>query len=185
MTSKPFRTIRTASIALIAATLAACSVAPTPYQAEGEDGGFTDQQIEADRYRVKFAGNSATPRETVEDYVLYRAAELTLQTGNDYFEVVSREVEPVIGSVRGITPGIGIGIGSGGNVGFGISTVYGGGQADYSYVAYMDILVHEGEVPEDNLQAYAAFDVIERLQPTITGIIKVEDDANPAPEPSE
>jgi len=34
-----------------------------------------------------------TPRETVEDYLLYRAAELTLQNGFDHFLMVGRDTE--------------------------------------------------------------------------------------------
>lgn len=176
MILKPFRVFRTASAALVAAALAACSATPTPYQAQGDDGGYTDQQLESDRYRVKFAGNTATPRETVEDYALFRAAELTLQSGNDYFKVVSKEVEPVVGSVRGITPGIGIGVG-GGNVGLGVSSTFGGGRADYSYVTYLDIVVYEGEKPEEDREAYAAFDVIERLKPRVAGQAEGDEDA--------
>jgi len=165
---------RTLSGTLVALGLAACSISPTPYQAIGEDGGYTDQQLESDRYRVKFEGNSATPRETVEDYALYRAAELTLQTGNDYFKVVSKEVEPVIGSVRGVTPGFGIGVGGGsGDFGIGVSTGFGGGRPDYSYVTYLDIIVYEGEKPEDDREAYVAFDVIDRLQPAVAGAAEV------------
>ncbi|MGI9498413.1 MAG: CC0125/CC1285 family lipoprotein [Geminicoccaceae bacterium] len=170
MILKPSWIFRTAFAALIATTLAACSSSPTPYQVAGDEGGYTDQQLESDRYRVKFEGNAATPREAVEDYALYRAAELTLQTGNDYFKVVSKEVEPVIGSIRGISPGLGIGIGGGrSNVGFGISTGFGGGRPSYSYVTYLDILVFEGEKPKDDREAYSAFDVVERLKPAVLG----------------
>ena len=57
-----------------------------------QDGyGYSEQRIEENRYRVSFAGNSATSRQTVEDYLLYRAAELTVQTGHDWFEVVDRD----------------------------------------------------------------------------------------------
>ena len=177
MISPPFRALQILSVVVVATTLAACSIAPTPYQPEGDDGGYTDQRLESGRYRVKFAGNAQTPRETVEDFALYRAAELTLQTGNDYFEVVAKDVEPVVGSSRGVSPGVGIGIGSGGNVGFGISTVYGGGGASYSYVAYLDILVHEGDEPVDDPEAYGALDVIQRLQPAITGLVTVDEGA--------
>ena len=158
--------LRTLPAIACALMLAACAASPTPYQVADEEGGYSDQQLESDRYRVTFEGNSATPRETVEDYALYRAAELTLQTGNDYFKVVSKEIEPIIGAVRGVTPGIGIGIG-GGNVGFGVSSTFGGGRPDYSYVTYLDIIVYEGEKPEDDREAYGAFDVIERLKPKI------------------
>lgn len=168
MTSKPFRMYRFAAAALLVTGLAACSASPTPYQLAGEQGGYTDQQLESDRYRVTFEGNSSTPREVVEDYALYRAAELTLQNGADSFKVVSKDVEPIIGSVRGISPGIGIGIG-GGNVGFGVSSTFGGGRPDYSYVTYLDIVTFEGEPPAEDRESFSALDVIERLKPTVLG----------------
>ena len=162
---------RAAPAVLIALTLAACAATPTPYQVVDQDGGYDEQQLETDRYRVKFEGNSATPREVVEDFALYRAAELTLETGNDYFKVVSKDVEPVAGTVRGVSPRFGIGVGGGGgNVGVGLSTFFGGGgRADVSYVTFLDIVVGKGEKPEDDRAAYNAFDVIDRLKPNVLG----------------
>ncbi len=73
--------------------LGACAGA-TPYQAAVESTyGYKSQQIETDRWSVTFAGNSLTQRETVETYLLYRAAELTDQQGFDHFKVVTRETE--------------------------------------------------------------------------------------------
>ncbi len=145
--------------------LAGCSVAPTPYQALGENGGYSEQQIENNRYSVKFTGNQSTPRDTVESYALFRAAEVTLENGHDYFKVVSREVEPVVTSVRGASPRIGIGVGGGSsNVGIGLSTGFGGGRADYSYAGYLDIVMFDGEKPEGERDAYTALDVIENLK---------------------
>ena len=43
--------------------------------------------------RITFRGNTLTDRETVETYLLYRAAELTLQNGYDYFIVATRDTE--------------------------------------------------------------------------------------------
>jgi len=160
-------------VAILGVTLAACSATPTPYQLADDDGGYSDQQIETDRFRVTFEGNSATTREMVEDFALYRAAELTLQTGNDYFKVLSKEVEPVVSSVRGVSPGIGIGIG-GGNVGIGLSTIFGSSRADFSYATYLDVAVFEGEKPEDDREAFDALDVIERLKPDL--IVEEEGD---------
>jgi len=73
--------------------LGACATA-TPYQ-PARDGqrGFADQQIEANRWQVSFAGNSLTDRRTVETYLLYRAAELTAQNGYDHFRVVQRDTD--------------------------------------------------------------------------------------------
>lgn len=89
------RMLRNIVAAACLAVLAACATA-TPYQPAGWDGsryGFSEMPIEADRFRVSFSGNSVTERETVENYLLYRAAELTLQTGYDYFLVADRDTE--------------------------------------------------------------------------------------------
>jgi hypothetical protein len=86
-----------AALALIlAAGLAACAT-PTPYQpratASSSSGGYAESRIEGDRWRVSFSGNSLTSRETVESYLLFRAAELTLQQGYDGFSVVDRATD--------------------------------------------------------------------------------------------
>lgn len=74
----------------------ACAT-PTPYQPLGRgsiaSGGYTEQRIEDNRYRVTFVGNQFTSRERVENYLLFRAAELTLQAGYDGFTIVQRNVE--------------------------------------------------------------------------------------------
>ena len=75
------------------ALLTACAT-PTPYQAAGDNGwGFQESQIETNRFRVSFSGNSLTDRETVETYILYRAAELTLERGYDHFIMVQRATD--------------------------------------------------------------------------------------------
>lgn len=81
--------------ALAASTaLAGCQSGPTPYQARAQsDLGYAESRIESDRYRISFKGNSMTERETVEDYMLYRAAELTLQNGYDTFTIVERDTD--------------------------------------------------------------------------------------------
>ena len=76
--------------------LAACETA-TPYQplaaSNAVSGGFTDQKLDEDHFRVTFAGNSLTSRETVETYLLYRAAELTVDKGFDWFEMAQRQTD--------------------------------------------------------------------------------------------
>ena len=70
-----------------ALVLTACAT-PTPYAPAGyggHQGGYAEQRLQADRWTVSFAGNSVTSRETVEMYLLYRAAELTVQSGYDWF----------------------------------------------------------------------------------------------------
>ncbi|QPQ54879.1 hypothetical protein IC614_11255 [Allosphingosinicella flava] len=78
-----------------ALALAACATA-TPYQplgTSGASGGYTSQRIEDNRYRVTFSGNQFTSRDRVENYLLYRAAELTLQQGFDGFTIVQRATD--------------------------------------------------------------------------------------------
>lgn len=70
--------------------LAGCYGA-TPYQPKDRGYGYSEQKLEDNRYRVTFAGNSMTERETVENYLLYRAAELTLQNGYDHFVLTSQD----------------------------------------------------------------------------------------------
>ena len=79
-----------------AAGLAACAT-PTPYQpnvpGQSTSGGFSEIRLEPDRWRVTLAGNSLTSRETVEGYLLYRAAELTVAQGYDTFTIVDRHTD--------------------------------------------------------------------------------------------
>ncbi|MEO0982051.1 MAG: hypothetical protein AAFX03_05310 [Pseudomonadota bacterium] len=85
------KTMIPAAAALL--VLGACATA-TPYQAaEGGKRGYADQQIEQNRWSISFSGNSLTDRQTVETYLLYRAAELTTQQGYDWFQVVTRETD--------------------------------------------------------------------------------------------
>lgn len=79
-------------LAAAAGLLAACATA-TPYQPATDTYGFQEQRIESNRMRITFRGNTLTDRETVETYLLYRAAEVTLENGMDYFIVASRDTE--------------------------------------------------------------------------------------------
>ncbi len=80
--------------ALAALTLLGACATATPYQAATDNQrGYTNQQIESNRWQIGFSGNSLTNRQTVETYLLYRAAELTDQQGFDHFKVVQRDTE--------------------------------------------------------------------------------------------
>lgn len=83
---------------LAAVFLVTACATPTPYQplARGNQtsGGYSEQRIEENRYRVTFAGNSFTTRQRVENYLLYHAAELTVQAGYDGFTMVARATDP-------------------------------------------------------------------------------------------
>lgn len=86
----------TTAMAGILATMG-CTTSSTPYQplnaGSRVSGGYSDLRIDETHYRVTFAGNRLTSRERVESYLLFRAAELTLLKGYDYFIIQDREVE--------------------------------------------------------------------------------------------
>jgi len=74
--------------ALLALLVGAC-VSPTPYAPAQVFGGlgYSEERLEDGNYRVAFYGNSLTDVETVDAYLLRRAAELTLENGHDYFTI--------------------------------------------------------------------------------------------------
>jgi hypothetical protein len=72
--------------------------------------GYSDTRIEPNRYRVTFSGNSVTDRDVVERYLLFRAAELTVQNGYDYFVMADRDTDRqqrVYSTPNGFGPGFG------------------------------------------------------------------------------
>ena len=85
---------RALPLALAAVLLAGC-MTPSPYapRLEGQQTGYTDMAITQNRYRVTFTGNSATPRETVESYLLLRAAEVTRAAGYQSFVFDTRNTK--------------------------------------------------------------------------------------------
>ena len=76
----------TLTLALAAGLLAGC-MSPSPYapRLQGQATGYTDRALTENRYRVTFTGNTATPRETVESYLLLRAAEVARAAGYPSF----------------------------------------------------------------------------------------------------
>jgi hypothetical protein len=113
-----------------------------------------------------------TPRRTVETYLLYRAAEVTLASGHDWFVIADRSTDAstrYTGWVDGFPGGFGWGGygggGSGVGVGVGLATMT--ANPATRYTAEATIVVFSGEKPKDNVNAYDAREVIERLGPTL------------------
>jgi len=84
-----------AALLLLALGLAACETGPL-YRPRGPGDvvGYTDQRLTQNRFRVTFSGGSGTQREAVEDSLLRRAAEVTLQNGFTHFVFDARDTEP-------------------------------------------------------------------------------------------
>ena len=122
------------AVALGAVTLltTACMTESTYRPAVGRgfaQQGYSDRQIEENRFKVSFSGNSYTSRDTVERYLLYRAAELTLQRGYDYFIFAERDIDrrSRTYSTPGGFGGFGGGFGGFGNGFGGFGNGFGGG----------------------------------------------------------
>ena len=73
-------------MAAAAVTLVSCS---TPYEKSGLFGGFDAKELRPDVYRVSFAGNGFTTKESVQVYWLNRCAELAVEKGFSGFEILS------------------------------------------------------------------------------------------------
>lgn len=88
-------TVYRLSVAAAAALLLAACQSPATYHPldPGSGTGYTDEQLASNRFRVTFTGNSATRRETVENYLLLRAAEVTLKAGYHYFVFDTRDTQ--------------------------------------------------------------------------------------------
>lgn len=155
-------------LALVLLSLAACAT-PTPYQPAIDGNGYGEQRLEADRYRVWFAGNAVTPRQTVENYLLYRAAEITLETGHHWFRIADHDTEA---HTEYWTTGCAVG-GPGfawyrqGHGPFDPTYCDMTNRPSTRYAAFAVISVHTGSRPANDDQTYTAIEVVEALGPTL------------------
>ena len=158
--------LKTALALLAFATLAACA-RPTPYQPAQGPGldGYAETAIGGDQYRISFTGNGITTRETVDLYLLYRAAELTREKGFDYFIVGDRQdfIDPQ--GIAGRESQISFARRQELMIGSGIRARFGEEVVDH-YGAEIDILMQKGDMP-DSANVYSAIDVIERSKKAI------------------
>lgn len=101
------------ALSAAAISLGACSqstpYAPQSASATAQDFGYSSTRLGEGLYRVSFAGNQFTSRQTVEDYLLYRAAELTRQRGYTGFSLVRENVDRNVATDVDTYPATGIG----------------------------------------------------------------------------
>ena len=55
--------------------------------------GYTDEKLDQNRFRVTYSGSSATNRETVENFLLLRSAQVTQQAGAAFFMFDMRDTK--------------------------------------------------------------------------------------------
>jgi len=112
-----------ALLALALTALAAACATPD-YRAAPRPGavGYTDTRLEADRFRVAYRGPSGAGPAEAAQLALRRAAELTLESGAEWFVVDRESRDPAQPSTPGrVSVGVGGGSGRfGGGVGGGV-----------------------------------------------------------------
>ncbi|MEM9239566.1 MAG: hypothetical protein AAGB07_06265, partial [Pseudomonadota bacterium] len=148
-------------------TLLAACAEPTAYAPAGSDGrGFTTQQVEQGRYKVSFRGNSLTDRETVETYMLYRAAEVARDAGGDWFRISDQDTETVT-RFSGTSTGFS-------RSHFGHVGSYGGFGTEFvsvrpirSFESFAQVQVFRGRKPASDPQAYSVQSVLQVLEQRI------------------
>lgn len=86
---------RSWALPILAAVGSAACASPTPYVQADDPGetGYRTTRITDDVVRVSFRGNASTDRETVETYLLYRAAQVAMDTNHPWIEIRSADVE--------------------------------------------------------------------------------------------
>lgn len=83
-----------AAIAAAALALAACTSTPLyAPQASERSSGYAEQKLDGNQYRVTFTGRRSSSRARVEDGLMLRAAEVTLQSGFTHFVIAQRQTE--------------------------------------------------------------------------------------------
>jgi hypothetical protein len=177
------------AVAAASLMLAGCMTETTYRPATGTGfarEGYSDRQIESNRWQVSFAGNSMTGRDTVEKYLLFRAAELTVEQGNDYFVMADRDTDK---KQRTYVSSFGGGFGYGPYAGWGPRWRYYGRGFGWrswdpfwgdpffdrdvdvntveKYEATAEIVMGKGPKPAGNVRAFDAHDVMAKIGPTI------------------
>ena len=186
--------------ALTASTLlvAGCQTETTFHPATSRgfySEGYSERALQPGRWLVSFSGNSVTARDTVERYLFFRAAQLTLQQGFDNFVLANRDTK--LRQRTYATPG---GFGGGYGGGFGGGFGYGGfggywgpswryhgafgyrswepfgygawgGGLDINTIdkfeATADIIMRHGPIPQGDVRAFDARKVVETVGPSV------------------
>lgn len=150
-------------VAVSALVLMGACATSVPYGPATKDGGkgYSVLPIENNRFRISYTDSSV---DLARSRALRRAAELTVEKGDDWFQIVTAYNDT--GELSGGGSSVSIG-GSGGNsgrssvgVGVGLSLPLGGSSGPVTHV--LEIVTADGAKP-DNPDAYSASDVLANL----------------------
>ena len=137
----------------LAVLLAACAATQTVYGPASDTEravGYSEQQIENDRWRVSFTAGPDASAATAERLALRRAAEITLDNGDDWFEIVRRASDRMGGGDSPVNVGGAVGgaVGSGGysSTGVGLGVTFSPGRERRTTIS-LEIVTGAGETP--------------------------------------
>ncbi len=141
-------------IPALALALAACASTPAYAPATTATGvGFSETQIENNRYFVTYRAGGSADAALLQDYALLRAADLTLSRGAEWFWVDRRTLDDAPGNSG---PRLGVSLGGasfGGHsatgVGVGVNFPIGGGSGQRARSATLEIRLGQGLKPDD------------------------------------
>jgi hypothetical protein len=155
------------TIPALALALAACTTPTVFAPMQGASGaGYAETRIDQDHWRITFRGGSDAGPERVADLALLRAAQLTLQQGDDWFRVTQRYGEAL--PPRGPTLSVGAGGGDygwhgGSSFGVGVGGIpLGGGPTS---VETIEVVMAKGPAPKGDPAAYDAHGVAQSIRP--------------------
>src|SRR6266851_5323348 len=142
---------------LLAALLLVGCLAPTPFKpAERRaSDGYTVERLEADRFRIGFAGNEATSPRQVADSLAYLAAQVTLRNAADYFVVDANKIARV-NTYHAM-----------GSYSEDVYCCRSRGVTGHEYEASAEITIRKGKAPPDDPAAHDAREVAEALAPRV------------------
>ncbi|MGX1803365.1 CC0125/CC1285 family lipoprotein, partial [Brevundimonas naejangsanensis] len=130
--------------------------------------GFSAKPFVGVRFRVYYNGRGA-PR-SVADMALFRAAQLTVEQGYDWFEVTQRWIDGRPDSAGGVRPSVSVGASSGryggwstSGVGVGLGFDLGGPQPTSTT---LEVVMGRGQRP-DRREAYDARGVQDAIRPRL------------------
>jgi len=136
------------------------------YQPLSESGysGYNNTRIDEHTVRVSYHGSYGNSNERVEDYLLYRCAQVTKQYGFDYFVIVSSSSQPVVTSTT--SPALINTYSRKGDESYGIITP---GQTTYFQrsIASKVIKMYRGKKANQSSMTYNANEVIRYMKPGI------------------
>lgn len=150
-------------LAALALLVAGCA---TEYGEMGFTGGVRADQISANQYRIVSRGNGYSDASSIADYAIRKAAEVTLESGNEWFLVMGRDDQSGVSLSATTTPTQTTGtINTWGNTATYNATTYGGRVNIQTIVKPgEDLLILVGSGPQPDA-AYNAAETLRYVAP--------------------